>query len=116
MRFTLQYIKTNTSKPPPPPLTHQATLLIEIHTLASLIKFKLENSESQVYLQGKAKVNPAPATLAVNGHGFTLNIFQLFSHLYTFHLAHPTLASQAPPHIPGHIIDSEPHLSFLNKN
>jgi hypothetical protein len=116
MRFSLQYNETSTCKPVPPPLTHQATLLIEIHTLASLIKFILENSESQVYLQGKARVNPASATLAVNGHGFTLNIFQLFSHLYTFHPAHPTLASQAPPHILGHIIDSEPHLSFLDKN
>jgi hypothetical protein len=46
--------------------------MIQIHILASLIKFKLENSESQVYLKSKAKVNPAPATLAVNSHGFTV--------------------------------------------
>jgi hypothetical protein len=70
--ITLQ--TTLTSQTPPP--THQATLLIQIHILASLIKFNLENSESQVYLQGKARVNPAPTTLAVNGHGFILNIFQ----------------------------------------
>jgi hypothetical protein len=53
-----------------PPLTLQATLLVQIHSLASLIKYKLENSESQFHLQGKAWVQPAPATLAVNGHGF----------------------------------------------
>jgi hypothetical protein len=71
MIFTTYYITTNTCKPPPL-LTHQATLLIQIHILASLIKFNLENSEYQVYLQGKDRVNPAPATLAVNGHGFTV--------------------------------------------
>jgi hypothetical protein len=62
---------SNTSKQGPP-LTLQATLLVQIHTLASLIKVKLENSESQFHLQGKAWVQPAPATLAVNGHGFTM--------------------------------------------
>jgi hypothetical protein len=114
IEFTLQYIKTNTCKAAPP-LTHQVTILIEIHTLASFIKFKLENYESRVYLQSKARVNPAPAALADNGHDFTLNIFQLFSQPYIFHPAHPTLTSQPPPHIPGHIIDSEPHLRFLDK-
>jgi hypothetical protein len=37
-----------------------------------LIKVKLENSEPQFHLQGKAWIQPAPATLAVNGHGFTM--------------------------------------------
>jgi hypothetical protein len=62
---------SNTSKQGPSP-TLQATLLLQIHTLASLIKVKLENSESQFHLQGKAWVQPTPATLAVNGHGFIM--------------------------------------------
>jgi hypothetical protein len=61
------------------------------------MKIKIENLKLQCHLQGMAKVNPAPATLAVNGHGITLTIFQLFSQPYTFHPAHPTLASQPPP-------------------
>jgi hypothetical protein len=81
------------------------------------MKIRIENLEFQCHLQGKARVNPAPATLAVNGHGITLTIFHLFSHPYTFHPAHPPLASPPPPpHIPGHIIYSEPHLSYLDKN
>jgi hypothetical protein len=76
------------------PLTHQATLLVQIHTLASLIKFKLEYSESQFHLQGKARVQPAPATLAINGHGFTMKFLWLDSHL---NILQPTLASQPPP-------------------
>jgi hypothetical protein len=79
MQFTPQYIITSpisTCKQGPPTLTHQAASWIQNHTLASLIKFELENSESQSHLQGKARVQPAPAILAVNGHGFTLNIFQ----------------------------------------
>jgi hypothetical protein len=187
MIFTPHYITTylsNTSKQGPP-LTHQATLLVQIHTLASLIKFKLENSKSQFYLQGKVKVQLAPATLAVNGHGFMVKFSWLDSHLnilqpalssqppppshtrphhrlrskpylhwpefnvtykarpgtsqlqppwpltamvllktfiheiYTsIHFNQPNqhLQARPPPHIPGHIIDSEPHLSFLDKN
>jgi hypothetical protein len=75
MQFTPQYIITSpisTCKQGPPTLTHQAASWIQNHTLASLIKFKLENSESQFHLQGKARVQPALATLAVNGHGFTV--------------------------------------------
>jgi hypothetical protein len=79
------------------------------------MKIKIENLKFQCHLHGKARVNPAPATLAVNGHGITLTIFHLFSPPYTFHLAHPTLASQPPHHIPGDIIDSNPHLRFLDK-
>jgi hypothetical protein len=40
------------------------------------MKIKIENLKFQCHLQGKGKVLAAPATLAVNGHGFTLNIFQ----------------------------------------
>jgi hypothetical protein len=61
------------------------------------MKIKIENLKFQCHLQGNARVQPAPATLGVNGHGITLTIFHLFSHPYTFHPAHPTLASQPPP-------------------
>jgi hypothetical protein len=97
MIFTPHYITTSTCKPAPP-LTHQATLLIQIHILASLIKFKLENSESQVYLQGKARVNPAPATLAVNGHGFTVKFLWIIHtsiHYNQYLQASPPLTHQA---------------------
>jgi hypothetical protein len=96
-----------------PSLTHQATLLVQIHTLASLIKFKLENSESQFHLQGKARVQPALATLAVNGHGFTVKFLWLDSHL---NILQPALSSQAPLHTPGHIIDWDPNLSYIDQN
>jgi hypothetical protein len=76
-----------------PPITFQATAQIQNHTLASLMKIKIENLKFQCHLQVKARVNPAPTTVAVNGHGITLTIFQLFSHPYTLHPAHPTLAS-----------------------
>jgi hypothetical protein len=118
MQFTPQYIITSpisTCKQGPPTLTHQAALWVQNHTLASLIKFKLENSESQFHLQGKARVQPAPTILAVNGHGFTLNIFQRYSQLNTLQ---PVLASQPPPrpHTPGHIIDWNPNLSYIDQN
>jgi hypothetical protein len=83
----------------PPPLTHQATWEVQIHTLAFLIKFNFENSKSQFHLQSNTRVQPAPATLAINGHGFTLNIFQWNSHLNTlqFTTSPTALASQPPP-------------------
>jgi hypothetical protein len=37
-----------------------------------MIKLILENSESQLHSKGKARVIPDAATLAVNGHGFTM--------------------------------------------
>jgi hypothetical protein len=56
----------------PPPPTFQATSYIQNHTLATLIKMKMENFLFQCHFQGKAKVLAAPATLAVNGLGFTM--------------------------------------------
>jgi hypothetical protein len=41
------------------------------------MKIKIENLKFQCHLQGKARVNPAPATLAVNGHGFFCEIFMM---------------------------------------
>jgi hypothetical protein len=96
MIFTRQYISTSPTSTckPGSPLTHQATLLVQIHTLASLIKFKLEYSESQFHLQGKAKVQPAPATVVVNGHGFIVKFLWLDSYL---NILQPALSSQLPP-------------------
>jgi hypothetical protein len=37
-----------------------------------MIKLIIENSESQLHSKGKARVIPAPATLAVNGHGISV--------------------------------------------
>jgi hypothetical protein len=56
----------------PPPPTFQATSLIQNHTLASLVKIKMENLIFQCHFQGKAKVLAAPTTLAVNGHGLSV--------------------------------------------
>jgi hypothetical protein len=130
MIFTRQYISTSPCKPGPPPHTQGHILhsephlrnndqnwvckvKISHHNLASMIKNKFVMSKFQCHLQGKARVQAAPATLAVNGHGFTVKFLWLNSHL---NILQPALASQPPHHTLGHIIDWDPHLSYIDQN
>jgi hypothetical protein len=75
------------------------------------MKIKIENLKFQCHLQGKARVNPAPATLAVNGHGFTVKFLWWNSHLNTLQ---PALAGHPPPsHTrPHHRLGSKPWLHW----
>jgi hypothetical protein len=41
-----------------------------------LINIKLDNLKFHCHLQGKARVQSTPTTMAFNGHGCKLNIFQ----------------------------------------
>jgi hypothetical protein len=76
-----------------------------------MIKLILENSESQLHSKGKARVIPAPATLAVNGHGISVKFLWRNSHLNTLQSA---LASHPPPsHTrPNHRLGFKPWLHW----
>jgi hypothetical protein len=58
MIFTRQYISTSPTSTckPGPPFHIPGHIIDQNHTLASLIKIKLENLKFQSHLQGKAKV------------------------------------------------------------
>jgi hypothetical protein len=132
MIFTRQYISTSPCKPSPAPHTPGHILhsephlryndqnwvckVVISHNLASMIKNKFVMSKFQCHQQGKARIQAAPATLAVNGHGFTVKNFMMeFTSQYI--TTSPTSSCKpGPPHTPGHIIDSDPHLSCIEQN